>query len=92
MRLHDVDYSEGRMDFRSRHATEPASALRSYLDEARAVLERASTEDAARPELTADFEHLRWFPLPDEAAAELRGEAVRCDLPMALHVAADQGG
>jgi len=78
MRLHDVDYSTGRMEFRSRHATEPASALADYLDEARRLLSEAPTKERApvRPELSADFEHLRWFPLPDEASAELRGDAV----------------
>jgi hypothetical protein len=28
------------------------------------------------PELSADFEALRWFPLPAEALAQLRGGSV----------------
>jgi len=75
MRLHDVDYGTGRMEFRSRHATEPASALRHYLEEGRRILAEAGTDDeVARPVLSADFEHLRWFPLPDEASTDLQGD------------------
>ncbi len=86
MCLDDVDYTEGRMGFRSRHATEPTSALRSHLEEARRILAEAAPQETMRPDLTADFEHLRWFPLPDEASAELQGDTVRCQVPMALHV------
>lgn len=75
MRLGDITYRTGRMEFRSRHATEPESALSGYLDEARRLMAAAGgvvTEaEAAR---TADFEALRWFPLPTEVAAELAGQ------------------
>jgi selenocysteine lyase/cysteine desulfurase len=86
MRLHDVDYSSGRMEFRSRHATEPASALASYLAEARAILGRRVTDASAEPAMTPDFEHLRWFPLPGEAAAQLRGEEMACPTHQPLHL------
>lgn len=86
MRLGDVDYTEGRMEFRSRHATEPASALRAYIDEAKAIFAAAAADESERPDLTADFEHLRWFPLPDEAAAELRGEELPCPTSPSLHL------
>ncbi len=86
MRLHDVDYCDGRMEFRSRHATEPASALKAYLREAREVFAAAEGDPAAvPPQLTADFEHLRWFLLPTEASAELQGQHLRCDTHV-LHV------
>jgi selenocysteine lyase/cysteine desulfurase len=74
MRLHDVDYTEGRMEFRSRHATEPASALRKYIDDAKAVFAACAEVPCERAAMSADFEHLRWFPLPDEASAALRGK------------------
>jgi len=77
MRLTDVAYSTGKMEFRSRHRTEPESALPGYLDDARRII--AATHDEFR-ELaiqegarTADFEELRWFPLPSEVLEELRG-------------------
>lgn len=83
MRLADVTYRTGRMEFRSRHATEPESALAGYLDEARRLMAAAGgpvvEAEAAR---TADFEALRWFPLPTEAAAELAGQpAPTCPRP-----------
>lgn len=76
MRLHDVRYEGGRMEFRTRHATEPLSALRGYLDEARAVFARATAlphDDAQAPaETSEEYESLRWFPLPHEVARALR--------------------
>ncbi|MBE7450038.1 MAG: aminotransferase class V-fold PLP-dependent enzyme [Kofleriaceae bacterium] len=78
MRLADISYRAGKMEFRSRLATEPESALAGYLDEARRIFAAAAAgaDDrprAADPPLTADFEHLRWFWLPREIAAELEG-------------------
>ncbi|MGE5182835.1 MAG: aminotransferase, partial [Acidobacteriota bacterium] len=77
MRLAEVSYRTGKMEYRSRHATEPEWALPGYLDEARRIiaaipeeLRAATIEETAR---TPDFEQLRWFPLPSEVLAELRG-------------------
>ena len=73
MSLHDVDYGSGRMEFRSRHATEPESALHGYLAEARALVARAAQAEVEPAEaLSEGFEALRWFPLPAEIADELR--------------------
>jgi len=77
MRLAEVSYRTGKMAYRSRHATEPEWALPGYLDEARRIV--AATRDEYRtlelhePARTADFEELRWFPLPSEVLAELQG-------------------
>ncbi len=77
MRLAEVSYRTGKMEYRSRHATEPEWALPGYIEEARKFI--AGTADEFRTltidELprTADFEELRWFPLPSEILAELRG-------------------
>jgi selenocysteine lyase/cysteine desulfurase len=83
MRLHDVHYTGGRMEFRARHATEPLSALRTYLDEARAVFETAATraqDDVQTPPvLSAEYESLRWFPLPHEVARDLRSATDAAD-------------
>ena len=76
MRLHDLSYRSGKLEYRSRHATEPEWVLESYLQEAREIFARAAAEapEVEEPNLSADFESLRWFMLPSEALAELRGE------------------
>jgi selenocysteine lyase/cysteine desulfurase len=77
MSLRSLSYRSGKLEYRSRHATEPEWVLASYLGEARKLLDAApqAVPDAlvCRPTLSEDFEHLRWFPLPLEALAELRG-------------------
>jgi selenocysteine lyase/cysteine desulfurase len=75
MRLSDISYSSGGLEYRSRHATEPESALSDYLAEARRIFAEASSRasfgrDVEDPHLSGDFERLRWFPLPTEVAAE----------------------
>lgn len=75
--LGDLTYRGGKLEYRSRHATEPEWALAGYLEEAQRLFdeapERLSTLAVSDPPLSADFEHLRWFPMPGEALAELRG-------------------
>ena len=77
MRLTDLTYRSGKLEYRSRHATEPEWVLSSYLDDAKRILDGAVTEahEADAPPLSADFQSLRWFPLPEEVVAELRGDA-----------------
>ena len=48
MRLADVSYRSGKMEYRSRHATEPEDALPGYLDEARRIID-AAVAGRARP-------------------------------------------
>ena len=77
MRLGELSYRTGKLAYRSRHASEPEWALPNYLEEGRRII--AATSDEFRSleidELprNADFEELRWFPLPSEALSELRG-------------------
>jgi selenocysteine lyase/cysteine desulfurase len=82
MRLSDVSYRTGRMQFRTRVATEPEWALKDYLEEARRVFSTGAnpTEPATDPEMNADFERLRWFTLPSEAQLQLGGggPAIKC--------------
>jgi len=85
MSLADVSYRTGKMEYRSRHSTEPEWALPSYIDEAKKII-AATTEEFRTLEIqevarTADFEELRWFPLPSEVLDELRG------LPTGRHAA-----
>ncbi len=75
MSLRDITYEAGWLDFRSRHATEPESALAGYLADARQIFDRAGQEPvvpAAGPVLPPEFEALRWFPLPGEVAEDVR--------------------
>ena len=73
MRLGNVRYDSGKMEYRTRHATEPEWALQGYLEESKAWLKKieADREDKQFPELglNQDFESLRWFLLPHEAFA-----------------------
>ena len=72
--LHSLSYRGGRPSYPSHHVTAPDWVLPGYLDEARAILEGPEAAGAtADPPLSADFESLRWFPLPGEIAAELAG-------------------
>jgi len=84
MRLTDLRYRDGKLQYRSRHATEPEWVLGSYLEDAARIVREAETEARRAPleapelaelELGEDFEALRWFPTPTEIAAELRGDA-----------------
>ena len=47
-------------------------ALADVLEAGRQVLQAGARRDGERPATSADFEHLRWFPLPDEVVIELR--------------------
>jgi hypothetical protein len=89
MRLHDNSYRGGKLEYRTRHATEPEWALDSYLKDAERIVADAEAEfrstqadvDAPLPD---DAERLRWFPLPAEIMAELQGTASPRSHPMAL--------
>ncbi len=68
--LHDVSYATGTMEYRHMehrrfHADE---VLGEYLHEAQRILSDVTVPPPAEPHATfsADFEHLRWFPLPDD--------------------------
>ncbi len=75
--LKDISYESGRMEYGSHHITQPESVLASYQIEAARIVEEAVAEadklDIQDPELPDDFERLRWFPLPGEVLADLRG-------------------
>ncbi|MGO9901669.1 MAG: aminotransferase class V-fold PLP-dependent enzyme [Solirubrobacteraceae bacterium] len=77
--LHDVSFASGTMEFQGPRATEPESALASYLAEAHRIVRELQAappcEIAHGPALTDEFEAIRWFPLPHEALAELQGTA-----------------
>ncbi len=69
MSLVDVSYAGGGMAWPHRRHIREAHSLREYLEDARQILAEAPDKMPAplgMPDVTADFEHLRWFPLPDE--------------------------
>jgi len=72
-----IRYDEGVMCYTAHRHREPESRLVDYLAEARRILaDPPPPPDGARGPLDvgADFEHLRWFWLPSEAADELAAE------------------
>jgi len=77
LRLHDVRFCGGTIEYRSRHYTEPESIVPSYIDEARRllpqVIARVKSLEIVDPVLPDRAAALRWFPLPGEVAQELRG-------------------
>lgn len=78
LRLADISYRTGKLEYRSRHSTEPEWALPTYIDAAKQIIrgiqDELATLDVKDPPITSDFEELRWFPLPSEVIAELRGD------------------
>jgi hypothetical protein len=85
-RLTDISYRTGKLEYRSRRATEPEWALPGYIAEARRIIAEADFTNLELEDVptTPDFEELRWFPLPSEVLAELRGHH-RGGLPVVLH-------
>ncbi len=77
MGLDDITYQCGKMEYRSRRACEPEFALEGYLEEAKRIIALAGAEAGDEPVRTAatsaEFEQLRWFPVPEEIAGELEG-------------------
>jgi len=77
LRLDDITYCSGRMQYRSRHNTEPESALAEYLASAEELVAQWRSEEMAGGArnkegcgltvLPGVLEPLRWFPLPGES-------------------------
>jgi hypothetical protein len=63
-----ISYVDGRLTWRTDRRTEPQSALAGYLDEARRLAvahgDRGGRPDDPAP--SAEWESLRWFPLPGD--------------------------
>ncbi|MET0799684.1 MAG: aminotransferase class V-fold PLP-dependent enzyme [Actinomycetota bacterium] len=73
MSLDDVAYDDGEMRFAGHRRRAPESVLAGYLDEARRILAepQATPDERVHLEVGDDFEHLRWFWLPEEIAARV---------------------
>ena len=72
LRLGQLRYdARGHLQYPHHKDRAPESALGTYLEEARVVLEEATPTSNEAPEglVSADFEHLRWFDLPPACLA-----------------------
>jgi hypothetical protein len=72
MSLSGISYADGTMRYERPPHPRDDQPLAHWLEEGRRILEGADDAGAVEgsaPELSADFESLRWFPLPDEAPA-----------------------
>ena len=71
--LHDVTFTPRGIEHPDHRRTEGEDALESYLVEGEQILRSAQVGEGepGRPDLTEDFERLRWFHLPDEIRKEL---------------------
>jgi selenocysteine lyase/cysteine desulfurase len=70
LRLHELCYRTGRLQYPSRHANEPESALEGYLKLAENIVSAVQDGDLEPTlALSRDFEELRWFPLPYDRPA-----------------------
>ena len=79
-RLGEVDYASGEFRFSSTRRTATESELPRYLEEAKRIFSAAASgakglPPAEHPLLPESCQRLRWFLLPEDALAELRGEA-----------------
>ncbi len=70
--LGDIRYDTGEMTYTAHRHRAPPARLADYLLEARQMLSEAPSTawPAVDPELDADFDALRWFPLPSEVLAD----------------------
>lgn len=68
--LSDISYESGTLGYRHRSRVHSDDDLSGYFDEARRVIAEVEAngppEPFDPPQLTEDFEHLRWFPLPGD--------------------------
>lgn len=80
--LLDISYDSGRLRHPLHRASAPASELSRYLEVAQRIVGEAAgryeTLELAASQTDPDFEQLRWFTLPHEALAKMRGGGTDC--------------
>jgi len=67
LRLSDLSYARGKLEYPASHTHVPEAALPGYMAEAQRILDDLSVEQPPSPSkltVSAHFEKLRWFPLP----------------------------
>jgi selenocysteine lyase/cysteine desulfurase len=72
MTLRELRYEDGLPVHPIRRSSAPPARLRDYLEDGRRILAGHPEGRGRSPALTEDFEHLRWFPLPEEIAVPSR--------------------
>ncbi len=76
LRLSQVEFDGDGMSIPRRNDRAPEAALAGYLAEARVLLDSLPEPvHVADADLGADFDHLRWFELPQESLAGSRAPA-----------------
>ncbi|MCH8843184.1 MAG: aminotransferase class V-fold PLP-dependent enzyme [SAR324 cluster bacterium] len=83
-RLDDLRLHAAGADWPLRPAGVPDTSLAEYLTQADQIAQSCPTGQddlCSDPPLPARFARLRWFPLPSEVAAQLRGEPQAIDIP-----------
>jgi selenocysteine lyase/cysteine desulfurase len=79
MRLFDLRYSAGKLEYPSRHLRLPEDELARHLDAAVRIFEdaqagkRPHAKVTPLPDRELGYERLRWFALPEEVARDLEG-------------------
>lgn len=76
--LRDITYRSGKLEYRCHRETEPEYVLQTYIEEAHRQVALIEQEQLTAPlapgeAMTAEYERLRWFPLPAEAQCEIKG-------------------
>jgi hypothetical protein len=65
--LSEIDYDGGAMHYTVEPHHDADSVLADYLEEAKEIFaESHSSDDLSPPDVSIEFESLRWFPLPHE--------------------------
>ena len=93
IRLRDLDYQAGKLEYASTREVTPDTALAGYLNAAQQRIQacvdecrKGVREAPEAPPLSVDFEALRWFPLPTETysrivRADARGDTISSSRP-----------
>jgi selenocysteine lyase/cysteine desulfurase len=97
MRLADISYASGELRYPSNHTEADEQSLEDCLAQAERILLAGAAPEHLEPGVNGvygpGFESLRWFPLPHEVAAQLRGESnegSRISHPLRLRCAEQQ--
>jgi selenocysteine lyase/cysteine desulfurase/CRP-like cAMP-binding protein len=77
MRLSELSYASGKLEYPSRHVQLPESVLETQLEAATRILANGQRRDVVEPRTwvasrEGQYERLRWFAMPEEVAHDLQ--------------------